>query len=313
MQRDIPIGLAAGLAAALLVLAILSGSMLGFALLLLAPLPVTLATLSWGSRSGLVAAATAIAILAGLAGIRLGLAFGVSMALPAWGLAYLALAGFAATDKGQGRISLGSLIVVAALLSTFSALFTMLSMGTSYENVVESTEKALQEMLRDAPVPAGTDTTAFVHNFSRLMLPMSATLTTIMSAGGLWLSGRIARMSGRLPRPWPDVAALRLPHWLPILLGGACVVSLLPGVFGFAGQLLLCSLIGAFIVQGFAVAHYATRGNAARPMILGLVYLLLLFLSWIVLALVALLGLIDLFFNIRGLPGGRSQSPNTTN
>jgi len=333
MQRDIPIGLGAGLAAAVLILAPLSGSGLGLLLAFLAALPITLVTLGWGYRAGLAAAVASMIILAVAASglpsasaildgspLRLGLEFGVSRALPAWGLAYLAIAGFGENTDGQGRISLGTLAVVAAVLSAASALFAMLSLGSSYEDSIRNLEQELTAAYRvmmsipkDQPIPlnGGVDAQAFFHTFSRFMLPMTAFATTVFNLCGLWLAARIARISGRLPRPWPDIAALLLPQWSLGLLAVACAIALLlPGIYGFAGQLLLAAMLGAFVMQGFAVVHYLTRGSSIRALLLAAVYLGCIFLLTIAVPLVGMLGVVETLFNLRGRFGGRPKSPN---
>jgi hypothetical protein len=319
MTREIPIGLGAGLAAALLMLAALSGSTLGLALAMLAALPITVATLSWGYRGGLIAAVVAVAVLCGVLGVQAGLAFGVSVALPAWGLAYLAIVGFGAGEDGQGRISIGTLVIIAGVLSALSAIFTTVSLGNSYGDSVRNLEQQLTEFFRavfavpkDQPLvlPDVTDAAATVHVLSRVILPMSAFVGTIASLCGLWLSGRIARISGRLPRPWPDIAALRLPIWSAVLLGAGCLISMLPDIYGLAGQLLLAAMLAAFAMQGFAVVHFITRSMAARPLLLAAVYLVCFIMSWIALSVIAMIGILDLFFNLRGRSGSNGRPPS---
>ncbi|QEN91061.1 DUF2232 domain-containing protein [Labrys sp. KNU-23] len=332
MQRDIPIGLGAGLAAAILALAPVSGSGFGILLSVLSALPITLVTLCWGYRAGLITAIAAMAVLAlvasGLAAqspesspLRLALQFGVSRALPAWGLAYLAVAGFGDSTTERAPLSLGTLAIVAAVLGMAGTFFGILALGSTPEQAIANLRSELMQAYRimvggskDQPLPAkdGVDPEALLQIFSAILLPLMALSTTVSNLGGLWLSARIARISGRLPRPWPDVAAqLRLPTWSIGLLAVSCVLSLLPGTVGFAGQLLLAALLGAFLIQGFAAVHFLTRGGAVRPLILTLAYLLCLFLSWIALPLIIMLGLVETFLNLRGRFGDRSNTPST--
>ncbi|MFC2248987.1 hypothetical protein ACETRX_05130 [Labrys portucalensis] len=332
MQRDIPIGLGAGLAAAILALAPLSGSGFGILLSVLSALPITLATLCWGYRAGLAAAVSAMAVLALVASgvaaqspdsspLRLALQFGVSRALPAWGLAYLAVAGYGDSAIDRAPLSLGTLAVVAAVLGMAGTFFGILALGSTPEQALANLRTELMQAYRimmggskDQPIPAkdGVDPEAFLQVFSVILLPLAALFTTVSNLGGLWLSARIALISGRLPRPWPDVAAeLRLPTWSLGLLAIACAVSLLPGTVGFAGQLLLAALLGAFLIQGFAAVHVLTRGGAMRPLILAVTYLLCVFLSWIAMPLMIVFGLVETFFNLRGRFGDRSNTPST--
>lgn len=91
MMQLVLVGIAAGLASALVFASIASGSALSIPLFYLAPLPVLISAMGWGHASGLIAA--------GVAALGLGLAFGsmlsvvflVGIGLPAWWLGYLAL------------------------------------------------------------------------------------------------------------------------------------------------------------------------------------------------------------------------------
>jgi Predicted membrane protein (DUF2232) len=337
MQRDVPIGLGAGLASAVLTLALLSGSGLGFLLALFTALPITLVTLGWGSRAGLSAAVSAVVILilaasslnisdadTGVTPLRFGLQFGVSHALPAWGLAYLTIAGFGASSDGKGQLSLGALAAVSAVLGAANALSSTFTLGNSYSDAVANLERETTAAYRimisvpegqPLPINGGIDPQAFFHTVSRFALPMSALMATVFGLCGLWLAARIVRASGRLPRPWPDVAALRLPRWTLGMTGLASAVSLLPDIYGFVGQLLLAALLGAFLVQGFAVVHYLSRGNALRPMLLGCVYAVSAFPATVAIAwsLLIGLGLAEAFFNLRGRSNGQPKTPKPTN
>lgn len=330
MQRDIPIGLGAGLVAAILALAPVSGSGFGIVLSLLSALPITLVTLCWGYRAGLAAAIGAMLVLAivaaGLASqstesspLRLALQFGVSRALPAWGLAYLAVAGFGDGMAERPPVSLGTLAIVAAVLGMAGTFFGILALGSTHEQALANLRSEVTQAYRimmggskDQPLAAkdGVDPEAFLQVFSVVLLPLSALFTTVSNLAGLWLSARIALISGRLPRPWPDVASeLRLPIWSLGLLALSCLAALLPGTVGFGGQLLLAALLGAYVVQGFATVHVLTRGSSLRPLMLALAYLISVFLSGIALPLAILLGLAETFFNWRGRSGGRSTPP----
>ena len=91
MNGILPIGLASGLAAALLFLVVRTGSMFALVLDILAPLPILIAALGWGPRAALIGTAvgtlTISAIVAGLAG----LVFGLGIGLPAWLMGILLL------------------------------------------------------------------------------------------------------------------------------------------------------------------------------------------------------------------------------
>src|SRR5271155_1881512 len=86
MLNRIGMGLGAGLASALLFVVTVQGTALALALAYLAPLPIMIATLGWGVDAGLVALCAACAVVAGAVEAFSGMLFGLTVALPAWGL-----------------------------------------------------------------------------------------------------------------------------------------------------------------------------------------------------------------------------------
>ena len=76
--------------------------------------------------------------------------------------------------------------------------------------------------------------------------------------GNLWLAGRITLASGRLQRPWPDVASITLPRWAPMALLAATAASSLGGFAGLAATAIAGAAFFAYVLLGLAIAHYAT-------------------------------------------------------
>ena len=141
------------------------------------------------------------------------------------------------------------------------------------------------------------------------MLPAASAMTWL---GGfllnLWLAGRITRTSGRLARPWPDLAAM---HISALDVAGACGAFALtfttgyPALLGsgFAGAFFL-----AYVLMGLAIVHFITRGRPSRPFVLWGVYLSLLILNTWAALIIALLALMEPFLPLRrasvpGAPG----------
>jgi hypothetical protein len=307
MQREIPIGLCAGLAAALLMVVQTTDSLFGILLGVFAALPITLVSLGWSYRAGLTAAASAVAVVCVVCSLRLGLTFGVATALPAWALAYLA------TERNTGApvkwLPLGAIVLVACVLAAFGFLFTMYATAGSYEAALDQVVKNLTTLLhiylnqpdnQPLALPDIPDTASFVRSVARFAVPFQTMLFAIFSLCGLWLSARIMLVSGRLSRPWPDIAALRLPGiGLAIVAIAGMALLFLPDLAGVVGQFLLAALFTALFVQGLAVLHFMTRGMAGRTFILGMTYPLCIILGSITMPLVALLGLAEQIFVFR--------------
>jgi Predicted membrane protein (DUF2232) len=310
MKPSLFIGLAGGLASAVLFASATAGHpSLRLVLFFLAPLPAFLAGLGWGTVAAAVSAVSASAACAVILGPRSGGVLMLSQGLPIVLLCYLAqlsrAGGAAAGTSAPDRSSIewypvGRLIAVAVAIAGLLAFLTTLLMGDS----VEEMRKVLRELLDKVflqQLPVFQDrafSEAEKVALTEIMLYAFPAASSLSWLAGLllnfYLAGRITLASGRLPRPWPDLAAITYPRGFAIGLGLslASTVSLqgFPALLasGFAGAFFL-----AYLLLGLAIAHYITRGLKGRPIILWALYIGLLFLNtWAGLAL-ALLGALE--------------------
>jgi hypothetical protein len=301
MIQLVLIGLGAGAAAALLFASVASGSIAAVILFYLAPLPIAIAALGWGHLSGLIAAAVATTVVAVLSGIFF-LAVPV-IAFSAWWLGYLALLARPAGNGGGGALEwypVGRLVLWAALLGTLVVAAAVPNFGTDQESLQAALRKTYERILRD---PALIDVLVVA------VPPAAAVFSTVTNLFNLWLAARIVRISGRLARPWPDLAALSLPPLTAGLLAAAIAGSFLPDLVGVLFGALAASLLMAFAVLGFAVLHAITRGMGSRAIVLACVYGLTIVFGWPVLAM-SLLGLAEILLNIRGRVARKRGPPS---
>jgi hypothetical protein len=296
------VGLGAGAAAALLFASVASGSIAAVILFYLAPLPIAIAALGWGHVSGLIAAAVATTVIAVLSGIFF-IAVPV-IAFGAWWLGYLALLARPASNGGGGGTlewyPLGRLVLWAALLGTLVVAAAVPNFGTDQESLQAALRKTYERILRDQ---------ALIDILVVAVPPAAAVFSTITNLFNLWLAARIVRISGRLARPWPDLAALSLPPLSAGLLAAAIAGSFLPDLVGVLFGALAASLLMAFAVLGFAVLHAITRGMGSRAIVLAGVYGLTIVFGWPVLAM-SLLGLAEIVLNIRGRVARKRGPPS---
>jgi hypothetical protein len=301
MIQLVLVGLGAGAAAALLFASVASGSIAAVILFYLAPLPIAIAALGWGHLSGLIAAAVATTVVAVLSGIFF-LAVPV-IAFSAWWLGYLALLARPAGNGGGGALEwypVGRLVLWAALLGTLVVAAAVPNFGTDQESLQAALRKTYERILRD---PALIDVLVVA------VPPAAAVFSTVTNLFNLWLAARIVKISGRLARPWPDLAALSLPPLTAGLLAAAIAGSFLPDLVGVLFGALAASLLMAFAVLGFAVLHAITRGMGSRAIILACVYGLTIVFGWPVLAM-SLLGLAEIILNIRGRVARKRGPPS---
>jgi hypothetical protein len=300
MMQVVLVGVGAGAAAALLFASVISGSIAAIFLFYLAPLPILIAALGFSHIAGLIAAAIATAVVTILSGTFF-IAAPV-IAFGAWWLGYSALLARPAADGG-GALEWyppGRLVLWAAVIGTLTIAAAVLSLGTDQQSVQAILRKLYERMLRDqSPV-----------DLLVVASPAAAALfSTVSNLFNLWLAARIVKISGRLKRPWPDLAALTLPPPSSGLLAAALAGSFLPDLFGMLSSAFAASLLMAFAMLGFAVLHAITRGMGSRVFVLAAVYAAVLVLVWSVLAM-AILGLAEAAFHIRNRVARKRGPPS---
>jgi hypothetical protein len=307
MMQLVLVGIAAGVASALVFASIASGSALSIPLFYLAPLAVLISAMGWGHASGLIAA--------GVAALGLGLAFGgmlsvvflVGVGLPAWWLGYLALLARPVTNGATDHLEwypAGRLVIWASLLGSLVVLAIILRFGFDPESIRDELQRALEALFQvraaDSGVASAGNEIGESIAWLAVWLPRIAAVPTILaSLLNVWLAGRIVAASGRLKRPWPDLSAIAYPSWIPLLLAAAIAGTFAPGLLGLVCWVLTASLLTAYMLLGFAVLHATTRPLGGRIFILAASYLSVLLLRWPALA-VAVIGLLDAALDIRG-------------
>jgi hypothetical protein len=318
MIQIVLIGLGAGAAAALLFASVISGAWLSVFLFYLAPLPVMLAGLGWSHWAALIAAFSGAVVLGVAFGGYFFLAFLAGAGLPAWWLGYLALlarpAGHEPANGGTPELEWyppGRLTTWAAVLGALTVIVAIPSFGLDGETVRANLHHALAQLLHletgsgagtrgTTPAIKGVGDPKLLLNFLvEAVPPAAAVLSTLTYLVNLWLGGRIVKSSGRLKRPWPELAAMTFPHPMATALGIAVVLSFAPGLIGILASVVAAAFLIAFGVLGFAVLHAVTRPMASRGFLLGGVYATVLVFGWPVLVM-AVIGLADMFFDLRG-------------
>jgi Predicted membrane protein (DUF2232) len=319
MVQILLIGIAAGAAAALLFASFISGSAFALVLVSITPLPILIAAMGWSYVAGLVAAIVAATALAvSLAGV-LFIAFLVSVGLPACWLGYLALlARPTPQPEGLEWYPVGRLVVWAALIATLVVTISLLNIGFDAETIRAGFERVFEHFIRiqsgipaDAPLelPSTADPKRLIRLLAIVFPPAAAVLATISNLVNLWLAARIVKVSGRLKRPWPDLAAIAFPPFVPAVLALAIAGSFLSGLIGIIAGVLAATLLTVYAILGFAVLHKITSGINGRGLVLAGAYATVGVLGWPVLVMM-LLGLADTVIDLRGRFAARRSPPS---
>jgi hypothetical protein len=200
---------------------------------------------------------------------------------------------------------LGALIVIVAIPSfgldeeSFRA-----GLRAAFERILRGQSATSADSLTVRPV----ESTRLIEFLITVVPPGAAALATVTNAINLWLAARVVKISGRLRRPWPDLAEIEFPAFAPVLLALAIAGSFLPNLLGTICGILAASLLMAYAVLGFAVLHSITRGAGGRGLVIGTVYAVVLILGWPAL-LMTLLGLADTAFGLRQRFAARRKPP----
>jgi hypothetical protein len=300
MVQIVLVGLGAGAAAALLFASVISGSMAAVMLFYLAPLPIMIAALGWSHLSGLIAAASATAALAAFSGVFI-LAVAV-IAFGAWWLGYLTLLARPASNGAGADLHwypAGRVVLWAAVTGSLVVAAVIPNFGTDQESLQAALRSIYQRIVRERSV---------VDLLVIAVPPAAAVFSTLTNLFNLWLAARVVKISGRLRRPWPDLATLSLPPWSLGLLALTILGAFLPDLFGILSGAFAASLLMTFAIAGLAVLHFTTRGMRGRALALTSTYAAAIVIGWPVL-LLTLAGIADMIFGIRSRVARRTPPP----
>ena len=313
------IGLGAGAASALLFASIVSGNVLAILLFYLAALPIMLAAIAWSHMAGLVAVVFGVLSLAAALNFWIAFVYLAAVATPAYVLAYMSMLGReVAPANGSAAPEMewypvGRIILWAALIAFALVTVVILQFGTSFDEYQKTIRAAFETALKmqaripaDQPLklPGIQNPEQFLNTLVAIMPPAAAVLWMLTSVINLWLAGRVARVSGKLRRPWPDLTAISLPLAAAIFLAVALVISFISGMAGFVAAIAVVVFMVAYAMVGFSVLHAITRGVGSRTWILAGAWVGVVLFGWPLL-LIALFGIADSIFDLRGKVAAR--------
>src|SRR5881227_3776057 len=310
MMQIVLIGIGAGAASALLFASIASGVPLSFVLANFAQLPILLAAIGWTHLAGLLAALIASVGLAVATTGSVAFAFLLGIGLPAWWIGYLALLARPAASPDPAGIEwypLGRIVVWTAIAAALVVLVTMLRYGFDAAQMQAGLRRELERALRflsgspaNSPLqfPSVRDPERLLDVLVLIVPPMKAVALTGTSLLNLWLAALIVRVSGRLKRPWPEIAQMSFPPFAATVLAIAVAGMFLPDLVGLASGVLAASLLLAYALLGFAVVHVLTAGFTGRGFMLSSLYFTVGLLGW-PMVLMSLLGVVETTAGLR--------------
>ncbi len=312
-------GLVAGGVSAILYLTVVTGSLFGLLLFYLAPLPIFIAGFGWGVLTAAIAGGSGFIVTTIASGLEPGGLFLATVSVPVVAITYLAQLSRPVPDTDPPESEwypLGRLVIWIGVVSCALVVLAIILLGPdteSFRNIIRSGLQQIleaNEPLRDRLGSGNSDQTAeIIELLVWAMPPASAILWMLTTLANLWLASRIVEQSGMARRPRDQFQNIVLPGMTGVALLVALVVSTLPGLIGIIGVCLTGVLALSFTIQGLAVVHVMTNGHNFRGALLFITYLTLLMTSWIGLALMTGLGLVESIFGLRARFGNRGGPP----
>jgi hypothetical protein len=307
MMTSILIAIAAGVASATMFASIISGAVVSLLLFYLAPLPLMVAALGWGSTAALVGGVFAAVGLAAIFGISYMAAFALTVALPAWWLGHLALlARPVSSDPQLAQLTpaldwypTGRILLWAAVFASVTTVSALLTLGADGASINAALRRGL--MLVTGGRASGTsdgDNDRVIDFLVSIAPGAAATIAMMTLTLNLWLAAKITATSGRLRRPWPDLRTTTLPKMLLAALAAAIALCFAGGIIAIIAQVVSSALMMAYAMTGFATLHTLTQAFSGRSFLLGSVYAATMLIGWPLIG-IASLGIADAIFGIR--------------
>lgn len=304
--QTIGISVLGGIAAAAIGAVVVRGGMGGLLFAHLAPLPLLIVAFGFGVVHGATAALLATVILSFAMHPVIGMGYALLVAGPAWLGAYAAAgAPRGGRDLVTRNISSWACLAAAVALAGVVSLWLIvatLSFGSLDEALNPIRARAfliLDAMLREKQLPEGANPTELSGVIARSVPGFLAGYALLVHIANLWIGGAVARASGLLTRPWPDIAMdYRLPRAVAGALGSGAVLSLFSGPSGPIGLVIAATMGMLLMLQGLAVVHVWVRGSKSSALVLSILYFMLGLLGWPIVPL-AVLGGADTIFNYR--------------
>lgn len=312
-KTTVPIALICGLIAAVLFLSPLTMGGLGLFLSSFTALPLFVVVLGFGTRAGIISGAvSALCVAAFLGPLGAVSVLGATMAPALW-IGHSA--GLSRDDDGvQEWFPLSQILFRLTAISAVIVIILGSVSGYSPQVALEQVTAMIEQMVQVQTATDGAPLmdqsqiatrAADIASLVPLMMPLSILFLMVLN---LRLAERFARRRGWMLRPKDDLpTTVGLPPVACVILLIAIAGSFFGGTLGLAAQVVAGAFGGAFLLVGLATIHFMTRGLAARPFLLPIVYVALFF-SRFIGPVFAVLGIAETLFQLRARSANRPKS-----
>lgn len=310
MPRALIIAALAGVVSGVVFIAPMYQSVIGMLFINFTHLPLLLAGLGLGTAAVGVAALTGTMVVGVAKGLGPLLSFLAAIALPTALAVRQALLRRAADDGSAVWYPPGRLLVLLVCYGAGMFILLYMVMSNDSPGMIETMRAMLDHMLT-IMVPAMPDDERLIAaGLWALYIPAALVVSwlTTLTFNAAIAQGLLKRLGLNL-RPSLEFSKTELPlafAFALVMSGGLWRFT--GGVASFFGQTLTIIIALAYLFVGLVVVHKLSQNWPMRPFLLVVFYLmLLLFLGWPGLVLVAAVGLADQLFGLRPRLAGADQ------
>ncbi|WP_349433721.1 DUF2232 domain-containing protein [Pararhizobium sp. A13] len=274
-------GALAGITAALLLLGATPQSYFAILLVIASALPVLIAGLGWGNAAAAVAVVVAGLGLALFASPLSAFFVVILMLAPAAWLSHLANLARPASEIGGPKDALAwyplsDILAHLVLLVTVAAIIIGAALGYDDRFASIVVDQVLIAMKAQDPLlnPAPAVVEQIKSLFQVAWPLLFGALWVMILFAAYYIASRIVQTSGKGLRPREDMpSTLRMHRYSIFAFLGGLVLAFMGGTPAIIGA-LICGTFGAgFLLAGFAVFHFRTRGKSWRLPVLWIGYM----------------------------------------
>lgn len=274
------LGILAGITAALLVLGAVRNADLTFTLYAMSTLPILIVGLGWGHTASAIAVIAGTAVIAGAIAPEAALMVGLFSFVPAGWISHLANLARPASEIGGPKDMLAwyplpNILVQLCVLVSIAVIVTGWMIGYGPELIAKMVDMVF-ETASTQPGMVMPDASA-VEQTKRILLHLvpaiQAMVWVVTQFFIYYIATRIVTATGRPVRPRENMnSALRMNRNAIFILLGGLALAFVDGAPGLIGATVTGAFLGGFLISGFAVLHFRTRGKIWRLPLLVVAY-----------------------------------------
>ncbi|MFK7902709.1 MAG: hypothetical protein AB8B49_07675 [Nitratireductor sp.] len=276
------VGILSGLAAGLMVLAVLNSGALSYPLIFLTPIAIYLASMGWGNKAGIFAAIFGCGLCFLLGSVEIAIAAACLIIGPAVWIGHLTNLGRQNTviegeEAGTEWYPVSNIFLQLSIIIGIISLVFVSMVDFQSEQTVEQLTQMMRAVALKNPeldMPSDEDIVKTLALFTKLVPILSGFIWLFTHATNACIAATITQRSGVLARAHEDIASSLMLHRaiLPVTIGACLGLYYGDGLIAQICGVIFGVCLASFALVGLAGAHINLNRNNGAFFILALIY-----------------------------------------